>query len=276
MRRWLMCLLGVVGCTAAGATTIEIPSAPGGGTRPAAGAPRAETPLRADYVPAGTTPAAGIVALHGCGGPYPARDTQWRDAFAAAGHPTVWPDSFGSRGLGSQCGTATRTVSAGGARRRDAIAAAQWLAAQPGTPPGGVVLVGWSNGGSTVLAAASGLPPGLVRGMVAFYPGCQTWLDRPGWSPDAPLLIVMGEADDWTPAGPCHALAQRFPDRIELVTYPGAFHDFDVPNRPVRIRSGLAFSANGSGTAHAGTDPTARADALMRVPAFIAGLPPRM
>jgi len=54
------------------------------------------------------------------------------------------------------------------------------------------------------------------------------------------------------------------------VVYPGAYHDFDYPDLPVRTRTGLVYSADGSGVAHAGTDPAAREDALRRIPAFLA------
>ena len=52
--------------------------------------------------------------------------------------------------------------------------------------------------------------------------------------------------------------------------YPGAYHDFDHPNLPVRTHKGLAYTGDGRGVAHTGTDPAARADALLRVPAFLA------
>ena len=80
----------------------------------------------------------------------------------------------------------------------------------------------------------------------------------------------MGEADDWTAAAPCRTLAERSPE-ITLVTYPGAYHDFDVADRPVKLRAGTANTA--SGEAHTGSDPAAREDVLRRVPAFIAALP---
>lgn len=35
------------------------------------------------------------------------------------------------------------------------------------------------------------------------------------------------------------------------------------------LRTGLAFSADGSGRAHSGTHPAARADALKRVPEWL-------
>ena len=230
--------------------------------------------LFAPYVqPTGVTVAPAVVALHGCGGPFPDRDGQWRDLLVAQGHAVLLPDSFGSRGLASQCQNADRNVSPNGARRRDTVAAVEWLAAQPETPAGGVVVIGWSNGGSTVLAAAAAgvMPKGLVRGYVAFYPGCRVYAER-AWQPSAPLLIVMGEADDWTPAAPCRVLAERFPERIKLMLYPGAYHDFDAPGLPLRVRHGLAFTAEGNGTAHVETNPAAREAALRDVPGWISGL----
>jgi dienelactone hydrolase len=232
--------------------------------------------LNAQLYPAqGRVPGVAIVALHGCGGPFPTRDGDWGRRLSALGHTVLMPDSFGSRGLGSQCGTRDRIVTAAGLRRQDALAALRWLAAQPGTPPGGLVLLGWSDGGSTVLntgRVAPDLPAGLIRGLVAFYPSCRLASRTADWLPAAPLLILMGEADDWTPAAPCHTLADRLPGHMTLVTYPGAYHDFDAPNRPIRIRQGLAM-ARGN-TAHTGSDPAGREDAITRVPAFIAALPP--
>ena len=213
-----------------------------------------------------------VVALHGCGGPFATRDGQWAVTLAKAGHIVLLPDSFGSRGLGSQCGTTHRSVTASGLRRQDAIAAAQWLVARPGTPAGGVALIGWSNGGGTVLATAragTDLPPGLFRRFAAFYPGCATTAKNPAWQPAAPLLILVGESDDWTPAPPCHDLQARYPRQIALLGYPGAYHNFDAPDRPVILREGAATAPGGK--AHAGTNEPARQDALARVPRWLEG-----
>jgi len=222
-------------------------------------------------LPEGPAKAPPVVAMHGCGGPFPTRDGQWAVALAKAGHIVLLPDSFGSRNLGSQCSSVRDpNITPTGARRQDAIAAAQWLTARPGTPAGGVVLVGWSNGGSTVLATArtaTGLPAGLFRRFVAFYPGCGFSTRDPGWAPSAPLLIMMGEEDDWTPAPPCHQLASRFPGQITMVAYPGAYHDFDSPNNPLHMRSGSGGTPNGY--AHVGTNETARRDALARMPHWL-------
>jgi dienelactone hydrolase len=58
--------------------------------------------------------------------------------------------------------------------------------------------------------------------------------------------------------------------RASIQVYPGAYHDFDHPSRPIQVRTGHAFSTDGSGRVHTGTDASARADALRRVPQWLA------
>lgn len=82
-------------------------------------------------------------------------------------------------------------------------------------------------------------------------------------------VMLVGEKDDWTPAGPCVDLAERAKhvgEPVDLVTYPGAFHYFDAPDVPLRVRRNIASTK--SGTATIGTDPAARTDAIQRVPAY--------
>lgn len=231
--------------------------------------------LRAELLlPDGPAVAPAIVALHGCGGPYAQRDRQWGEVLRGRGHIVLFPDSFGSRDADSQCRETRQVATPLGLRRRDALAAAQWLADRPGTPPGGVVLMGWSHGGSTVLAAGRDHPTrrGLIRGLVAFYPGCGPVARLGGWQPVAPMLLLHGEADDWTPIWPCRALAEEAGPVVTFVAYPGAWHNFDV-DIPVRQLRNIPSSQRGDGVVHAGGDPAARADALTRVPAFLAALP---
>lgn len=231
------------------------------------------TPLDAVLVrPAGPGPHPAVILLHGCGGRDLAgggltpRHAEWAARLVAAGWVVLLPESFASRGEGPQCDVRKRRILSWRERQADALGARDWLAAQPFVEPQAIALMGWSNGGSAVLATAD--QPGFLA-FVAFYPGCGRALDKPVWLPAAPLLLLVGEADDWTPAEPCLGLAARAPDQVSVVVYPGAFHGFDAPDEPVRIRRGLAFTARGDGTAHSGTDRAARADALARVPRWL-------
>lgn len=224
--------------------------------------------------PPGVPAAPAIVALHGCGGAYPTRDREWIEVLTKAGHAMLFPDSFGSHGLGPQCRVSHRIAGYMAMRRADALAAASWLERQAGIPPGGIILMGWSNGASTVLRAsrpAHDLPAGLFRGFVAFYPACRFASPGRDWHPVAPMLILIGAKDDWTPAPPCHELTLHAPADVTLLTYPGAYHDFDVPV-PVRILRHVSFAQNPDGSVHVGGNPPARADAMIRVPAFMAHL----
>jgi dienelactone hydrolase len=58
--------------------------------------------------------------------------------------------------------------------------------------------------------------------------------------------------------------------KVEIHVYPGAPHDFDHPNRPLQVRTGQAYSVDGTGRVHSGTHPAARADAIKRVPEWLA------
>lgn len=236
------------------------------------------------YRPSGPGPHPAVIALHGCAGLFnaqmqpSARHADWGARLAAAGFLVIMPDSFRSRGLGSQCGTANRTVRPGRERVGDVLAAKNWLQGRSDVKATAISLLGWSNGGSTVLAAIrqdrrpADRAPDIARA-VAFYPGCRIQSESNSFRTRMPLLILIGEADDWTPAAPCEALAKDARGRgeqVQIKLYKDAFHDFDHPNSPVRQRDNLAFTGNGSGKAMQGTNPEARQDALARVPAFLA------
>ncbi|MBX9699121.1 MAG: dienelactone hydrolase family protein, partial [Acetobacteraceae bacterium] len=116
------------------------------------------------------------------------------------------------------------------------------------------------------------VPPGLIRGVVALYPGCRRMGQAlPAWNPAVPVLLLLGALDDWTPARWFEALAAAVPRgaaRVEVHTYPGAHHGFDMPGVPLRELVGLAGPRNTA--VHIGTEPVAREDALVRIPAFLA------
>jgi dienelactone hydrolase len=201
--------------------------------------------------------------------------TQWANLLVDKGFVVLFPDSFGSRGLGSQCSERDRKVKASRERVADANAARRYLQEQKFVKPDRISLLGWSNGGVTVLWAVrpNAAPHDGVdfRSAVAFYPGCRRSRET-AWSARIPTLILVGSADDWTPAGACQQMvagAHGRSARTEIVVYPGAHHDFDRANTPIQLRTGLVNTPDPSGRAHGGTNPAARSDALKRVPQWL-------
>ncbi len=234
------------------------------------------------FKPKGSGPFPAVVALHGCAG-LSGRNglrTQygdWGERLAGLGFVVFFPDSYGSRGLGSQCRVPKRTVRASRERVSDAHSARRWLQAQSFIVPDRVSLIGWAGGGVAALwtIRRKGTPKNDgqdFRAAAVLYPRCQT-LNEAAWSARVPTLIMLGESDDWAPSAACEQMVKAAlgrSARLSIITYPGAYHGFDHPNRPLRQETGLAFTADGTGRAHTGTNPAARADALRRIPDWFA------
>ena len=228
-----------------------------------------------------------IVGLHGCGGLFN-RNTgrmgpifpAWGAELNAKGYHVLFVDSLTPRQHGEMCSIGGFERELYRKRPRDAYGALWYIQAQPFVRGDRVGLVGWSQGGGATLFAIkaqslgrpTALPQGDFRAAVAFYPGaCREEAHPEGWTSRLPLLVLMGADDVWTPLAPCQdfiarALARGAP--IETQVYPGALHGFDAPNQPRRelpnyvTRQGVIPII--------GTEPAARADALQRVPAFLA------
>ena len=155
----------------------------------------------------------------------------------------LFPDSFAARGLGAQCSAAQRSLRSGRERVVDVEAARRFLQAQSYVAADRVSLIGWANGGVAALwtvrpgaARKDGKPD--FRSAVAFYPGCRRLRDT-AWATRLPTLILIGEKDDWTPAGPCEQMvagARGRTARATIHVYPGAYHDFDDPDLPLQQR----------------------------------------
>lgn len=235
------------------------------------------------FRPRGVGPFPALVLLHGCGGFYTregyvtASYRDWLERFAAAGYVALLVDSFNPRGYRSICELQKRPILAGRERAADAYAAAAWLAREPYVAPDRIGLIGWSNGASGALYGLlpeNRRPPGFRAG-VAFYPGCRALAQsKTPYRPYAPLLVLAGEADDWTPAGPCvelTAIAKNQGAAMEIVTYPGAHHSFDRVNLPLRFRPEVRNPNRPDGRgATVGGHAEAREDALRRTLEFLA------
>lgn len=234
------------------------------------------------FKPEGAGPFPAVVAMHDCSGLLsPAgriavKYRDWAQLLVHAGFVVLFPESYGSRGLGNQCTVRNRPIRPDHELVEDANASRRWLSQQPDVRANHISLMGWSNGGSSVLWAvrpnhkADDVPD--FRSAVAFYPVCRR-LESTAWSARVPTLILIGGADDVTSPEECEHMvagAKGRSARISIQVYPGAFHDFDHPNRPPQIRTDYAVSADGSGRVHTGTNLAARADSIKRVPQWLA------
>ncbi|MGA9007310.1 MAG: dienelactone hydrolase family protein, partial [Xanthobacteraceae bacterium] len=212
--------------------------------------PDGELTLHASlYRPDGAGPFPAVVALHDCSGLVhhrPITETrhyiEWARLLAADGFIVLFPDSFGSRGIGPQCHERNRKVRASRERVSDANAARHWLQAQSYVKLDHVSVLGWSSGGTAALwtvrpTAAPRDGSTDFRSAVTFYPSCRRLHDT-AWSARVPTLILVGAADDWTPASVCQQMVAGARDRsarVQIVVYPGAQHQFDRANSPIRL-----------------------------------------
>lgn len=220
-----------------------------------------------------------VLALHGCGGLYAnqgprrgqpnARHDGMARLLSAQGYSILFPDSFSTRGESSICTQKIRERTIGQTQRRDDVTGAlTWLARQPWVDAGKIAVIGWSHGGSAVLAATDANDPQVSARPVqpslaiAFYPGCSEAL-RTGYRPTSPLHLLLAELDDWTPAAPCLELSRRVQARAVL--YADSHHDFDNPVGAVKLRPEVPNGANPGKGVHAGRNPVTGPQAWQRV-----------
>jgi dienelactone hydrolase len=257
------------------------------------------------YKPDGNGPFPAIVIMHDCSGLGPRSSgapARWAQLLATEGYIVAMPDSFTPRGLPQGVCTLTDPAAANRARllvrAYDAYAVLAYLRTQPFVDGAHVGVMGGSHGGSTTLLTDTMplLPNAPLRderlhgfaAAIALYPGCAG--NFGGWNvrraqgaigpvteyigtyqPVAPLLILIGEKDDWSPAEHCRVLAERadaagYPVTIKI--YPGANHSFDsaAPERYVAERRN-ANAPEGRGATTGGNQP-AWNDAIEQVTAF--------
>lgn len=192
-------------------------------------------------LPPGNTRVPAMVIAHGSGGILTGREHEWAARLNKLGIATFVVDSFTPRGIRNTAGDQTRLSTM--ANVADALAALKLLATHPRIDPARIGIIGFSRGGQVALyTALEPIRRGVIDGElrfaahIALYPSCNI----PYYANDvssAPLLMLLGEADDYTPAAPCLAYAEWFRARgahIQTKTYRGAYHDFDVPQPPRR------------------------------------------
>jgi dienelactone hydrolase len=187
--------------------------------------------------PAARMPA--MVISHGSGGILDGREHAWAARLNALGVATLVVDSFTPRGITSTGDDQTRLSTA--ASVADAFAALSMLAARPEIDPGRIGIMGFSKGGQVALYSAlepfrRGAGVGELRYAlhIALYPSCSIPY-RSNEVTKAPMVFLLGGADDYTPAAHCARYIDYFRAKgapVTAITYPDAPHGFDVSTRP--------------------------------------------
>ena len=117
-----------------------------------------------------------------------------------------------------------------------AAAAADFLVKHANVSKERVVVQGLSSGGATVLSALAmdsffAPPRGTFAAGIAWYPRCPSSGGAKGFS--APMLILGGGKDDYTPVSECQAIIDRVPPdsphKVLMRVYPDARHAYDFP-----------------------------------------------
>jgi dienelactone hydrolase len=235
--------------------------------------------------PDGAGPFPAVVLLHGCAGLFNQRTgrperrlSHWARYFRQHGFVTLMVDSFDSRGATDRCPKAIPSVRSDRERPYDAYGALRYLQQLSFVDAGEVAVAGWSHGGGTVLYAIGSDSPARAAGLgadfiaaVAFYPGkCLYRQHVWHWHSTIPLLVLLGGLDNWSRAAPCKAFIEDSRERgteAEVVIYPDAYHDFDVPAS--RVRTLAPMPGERSGAHILAPNPEATEAARIKVLSFL-------
>lgn len=232
--------------------------------------------------PPGDGPFPAVVQLHGCGG-VEAQSYRWARWLADRGYVALVIDSLGPRRISTDCRTGADEPP-NTARFDDAFGALRFLRAQPYVISDRIAAIGWSQGGVFAMAVINGpslerarsrgvdLPSMGFTAAVAIYPGGCTSLVRE--QVIRPLLVLIGAADDWTPAEDCVQMVNAMKSRgsdATIVVYPGAFHYFDKEGQRHEVLPDVENDKKPGGVgATVAYQATAAADAHRQVEAFLA------
>jgi dienelactone hydrolase len=231
--------------------------------------------------PSGDGPFPAVLLLHGCHGVSPStRD--WAEWFRARGYVALIVDSWAARNIGDGC-VPTAPDPPSTERFDDAIGGLRFLQGEPYVDRARIGAVGWSNGGVFAMSLVNGpslerarargvtIPEPGIQASVALYPGgCYSLIQERAIRP---LLVLIGDADDWTDPAECRAMVEAMRQRgaeASIVLYPGAVHYFDVEGQP-RVYLPEVVNRNRPGGccgATVGHDAAAAADAHRRVEEF--------
>ncbi len=196
------------------------------------------------FLPQGNGKIPALVLMHGSGGIYDAMLDYWPKLLNAQGVAVFSLDRFGPRGVKSTAEDQSQVPFA--ADVADAFSALRLLASHPRIDAKRIAIMGFSRGGIASwrtaverIIAAQQLPDDLrfAAHIQAYSGGCSgafRLIVKPGVFSKVPQLWIHGDADDYTPIGPCQVYAKQIGESgtpVEFLTLPGAYHKFDMDDQ---------------------------------------------
>ncbi|MEM9782998.1 MAG: hypothetical protein AAF899_11015 [Pseudomonadota bacterium] len=172
------------------------------------------------------------ILSHGAGG-VGGRQYRMAERLGETGIATLILDHFEGRGVRSVAEDQLRVTEQ--TMMSDIRIARDLLSARLDLPADRIGAIGWSKGATTVTLAAverlwayTSPDTEPLAFAIAFYPFCGFDLDDEALS--APLLKLLGGADDWTPAPPCVRQGEAWlstDQPVDWRVYEQAPHGFD-------------------------------------------------
>jgi dienelactone hydrolase len=217
--------------------------------------------------PGSEGPFPAVVLLHGCGGMVSESAQKmyntWASRLASWGYVTLQVDSLSPRNKTNICGESHGVTPR--ERMYDAFAGKSYLESLSYVDDKQIAVMGWSHGGWSTFYAVDKqiweiwgkIISDPFKASIAFYPWCRISITQLS----SPLLILIGEEDDWTPADRCKniQLVLKTPHKVTLKVYPKAHHAFDREGAD-KIKKGHLLRYN----------PDATEDAIIQVKNFLA------
>ena len=184
------------------------------------------------FLPQGEGPFGCVIALHGSMG-WAQHHQDHISVWLKAGLAVCKVNSFASRSIDSTVNDQLTVTHA--MMIVDAFRIRQVLEQDPRI--GKIGVSGWSLGGTVALYSAwSPIIEILGKPFDAhlpFYPAAHLRPEIKDWS-NAPMLILHGNVDDWTPIHFVESLLAQLPN-TELHVYAGAHHSFDSEKEFTRL-----------------------------------------
>lgn len=214
-----------------------------------------------------------IIALAGSKG-WAEHHIDYLQMYREMGIATFEINSFKSRNVTSTVGSQIAVTTA--MMILDSYKALDVLCNHPNINADKIAVTGWSLGGGVALYAGweplrkAINPAHSFVAHLAFYPPCIVEPLNLNFT-SAPIRILIGELDNWTPADPCVELVSKLQDSgadINSTVYPESHHSFDRESDPIIDPEGYVLTKCRYKMNNDGTILTNRLNLPIRTPLF--------